>query len=161
VLIINSYFNLDAVILDRAVIVLAGLALLGLGVLFRLLFTNHWIRRSMAIFIFIIALASYANSLVVPTPSWIRVETISHHSESVRETGIIAPQISAGREEVSVPFQLSATLSDLPVAAATNPTSTPTATAAPTTILNPPCLTTTRVIPEVSDLCSVQFRQPR
>jgi len=161
VLVINSFSNLDMVILDRAVIVLAVLALLGLGVLFHLLFTNHWIRRSMAIFILIIALTSYANSLIVPIPSWIRVETISHHSESVGETGIIAPQILTLHEEITAPFQLTAYFNDPSLAAVTNPTSMPTAMATPTMILNPPCLTTPRVIPEILDICLFHSRQSR
>ena len=115
----------------------------------------------MAISIFIIALASYANSLIVPIPSWIRVETISHHSESVRDTGIIAPQISTVHEEVIVPFQLPAALSDPPIAATTNPTSTPTPTAVATMILNPPVLISTPVIPQDFNLCCLRSHQPR
>jgi len=161
VLIINGFSNLDVVILERAVIVLAVLALLGLGVLFHLLFTNPWIRRSMAIFILIIALTSYANSLIVPIPSWIRVETISHHSESVGKTGIIAPQILTLHEEITAPFQLTAYFNDPSLAAVTNPTSMPTAMATPTMILNPLCLTTPRVIPEILDICLFHSRQSR
>ena len=161
VLVINSFSNLDMVILDRAVIVLAVLALLGLGVLFHVLFTNHWIRRSMAIFILIIALTSYANSLIVPIPSWIRVETISHHSESVGETGIIAPQILTLHEEITAPFQLTAYFNDSSLAAVTNPTSTSTPTAAATMILNPPVLIPTPVIPQDFNLCCLRSHQPR
>ena len=69
---------------------------------------SHWLGVPWQFSIFIIALASYANSLIVPIPSWIRVETISHHSESVGDTGIIAPQISTLHEEITVPFQLPA-----------------------------------------------------
>ena len=83
-ILISSSSALNHVMPDRAVIVLAVLALLGLGFIFFLFLTRRWLRRSLVISIFIIALAAYANSFAVPIPAWIQVETISHQSDSVR-----------------------------------------------------------------------------
>ncbi len=161
VLVINSFSNLDMVILDRAVIVLAVLALLGVGFMFCLFLKSHWLRWFIAISIFIVTLASYANSLIVSIPSWIRVESVSYHSESVRDISVIAPKISTGQEEVIIPFQLPAALSDPPIAATTHPTSTPTPTAVATMILNRPVLISTPVILQDFNLCCLRSHQPR
>jgi hypothetical protein len=161
VILISSSSALNLVMPDRAVIVLAVVALLGVGFMFCLFLKSHWLRWSIAISIFIVALASYANSLIVSIPSWIRVESVSHHSESVRDISIIAPKISTGQEEVIIPFQLPAMLSDPPIAATTHPTSTPTPTAVATMILNRPVLISTPVIPQDFNLCCLRSHQPR
>ena len=161
VILIRSSSSLNLVMPDRAVIVLVVVALLGVGFMFCLFLKSHWLRWSIAISIFIVALASYANSLIVSIPSWIRVESVSHHSESVRDISIIAPQISTGQEEVIVPFQLPAALSDPPIAATTHPTSTPTPTAVATMILNRPVLISNPVIPQDFNLCCLRSHQPR
>ena len=161
VILISSSSALNLVMPDRAVIVLAVVALLGVGFMFCLFLKSHWLRWSIAISIFIVALASYANSLIVSIPSWIRVESVSHHSESVRDISIIAPKISTGQEEVIIPFQLPAALSDPPIAATTHPTSTPTPTAVATMILNRPVLISTPVIPQDFNLCCLRSHQPR
>ncbi|PWB50521.1 MAG: hypothetical protein C3F13_16345 [Anaerolineales bacterium] len=161
VIIISNLSALTVVMPALTVITLAGLALLVLGGLFYLLLTNHWLRRSLAIFIFTIAMTSYANSLVIPIPSWIHVETISYQSDSSKGIVVVTPQIATIYEGVTVASQMRAALNNPPIAAVTNPTSTPTPTGGPSTILNPPYLTATQVIPEVMNPCRFLSYQPR
>jgi hypothetical protein len=143
---------------DRAVIVLAILALLGLGFIFFLFLTRRWLRRSLAISIFIIALAAYANSFAVPIPAWIQVETISHQSDSVRNTRTVTSKISTFYQGLPASF-LSATLNKPPISGTSNPTSTPPPTAVATMILNPPVLISTPVIPQDINLCLPSISQ--
>lgn len=145
----------------RNVFVWAGLALLGLGLLLYLLLKSHWLRLSLAVSLFLIALMSYANSLVIPIPSWIQVETISHRSGSVSDSGVVTTQVMTVREMQIAAFQLLPTFRDPPIQAIANPTSTPAPTILPTMTVTPFVNLFTPSIPEVLDPCCLRSRQPR
>jgi hypothetical protein len=160
VILISSSSALNRVMPDQAAIVLAVLALLGFGFIFFRFLTRQWLRRSLVVSIFIIALVAYANSPIAPIPAWIQVETISHQSGSVRNTGMVTSQISTLNQGLTASF-LPATLSKPPISGTSKPTSTPTPTAVATMILNPPVLISTPVVPQDFNLCCLRSRQPR
>ncbi len=161
VILISNSSALALVMAGRTVIVWSGLALLCSGLVFYLIVSTQWLRHFLAVSIFILAFVSYANSLVVPIPSWIQVETISHRSDRVGDTGMVIPQISTVHQELTASFQRLAALNNQPVAEATTPTSIPTPIAVPTMILKPPVLISTPIIPEVLDPCCLRSHQPR
>jgi hypothetical protein len=158
VILISSLPALNRVMPDRAAIVLAVLVLLGLGFIFFLFLTRHWLRPFLAVSIFIIAMAAYANSLTVPIPPWIQIETISHQSDSFDNTSI-APEISNLNQVLPASF-LSAASNNSLISESSNPSSTPTPTIVATTILYPPVLISTPVIPQDFNLCCLQSLQP-
>ncbi len=160
VILISSSSALNHVMPDRSVIVLAVLVLLGLGFIFILFITRQWLRRSLVVSIFIITLVAYANSLIVPIPAWIHVETISHQSGSVRNTGMVTSQISILNQGLPASF-LPVSVNKPPISRTSNPTSTPTPTAVVTMILNRPVLISTPVIPQDFYLCCLRSHQPR
>jgi hypothetical protein len=161
VILISNSSALALVMAGRAVIIWSGLALLCSGLVFYLIVSTQWLRRFLAVTIFIIAFVSYANSLDVPIPSWIQVETISHRSDRVGDTGMVIPQISTVHQELTASFQRLAALNNQPVAEASTPTSIPTPIAGPTMILKPPVLISTPIIPEELDPCSLRSHQPK
>ena len=160
VILMSSSSALNHVIPDRAVIVLAVLVLLGLGFIFILFIIRQWLRRSLVVSIFIITLVAYANSLIVPIPAWIQVETISHQSDSVSNTGMVTSQISTLNHSAPASF-LAASMNKPLISRTANPTSTPTPTAVAPMSVIPPVLISTPVIPQDFDLCYLQSRQPR
>jgi len=160
VILISNSSALNHVMPDRSVIVLAVLALLGLGFIFFLFLTRQWLRRSLVVSIFIITLVAYANSLIVPIPVWIQVETISHQSDGVSNTAMVTSQISTLNQGLPASF-LPASLNKPPISGTCNPTSTPTPTAVVTMILNRPVLIFTPVIPQDFNLCCLRSHQPR
>ena len=161
VILISNSPALALVMTDRAVILWSGLALLCSGLVFYLIVSTRWLRYFLAVSIFILAFVSYANSLVVPIPSWIQVETISHRSDRVGDTGMVIPQVSSVHQELTASFQRPAALNNQPVAEATTPTPIPAPIAGPTMILKPPVLISTPFIPEVLDPCCLRSHQPR
>jgi len=161
VIVISNLSALALVMAGQTVIVWSGLALLCLGLVFYLIVSTQWLRYFLAISIFILAFVSYANSLVVPIPSWIQVETISHRSDRVGDTGMVIPQVSSVHQELTASFQRPADFNNQPGAEATILTSIPTPIAAPTMILKPPVLISTPIIPEELDPCCLRSHQPR
>lgn len=160
VILISSSSALNLVMPDRAVIVLAVLALLGLGFIFFLILTRQWLRCSLVVSIFIIALVAYANSLIVQIPAWIQVETISHQSDSVRNTDKVTSQISSPYQSSPASF-LTASSNKPLISRTSKPTSTPTPTAVANMILNSPVLISTPVIPQDFNLCCLRSHQSR
>ncbi len=142
--------------MDRAAIVLVVLALLGLGFIFLLFLTRQWLRRSLVVSIFIISLAAYFNSLIVSLPDWIQVETITHQSDSVRNTVLVTSQISTLNQGLPDSF-LPTPSNKLPDLG----NSTPTITAVATMIFNPPVLISTPDISQEFNLCCLRSHQAR
>lgn len=161
VILISNSSALALVMAGRAVIFWALLALICSGLVFYLIVSTQWLRRFLAISIFIFAFVSYSNSLFVPIPSWIQVETISHRSDKVEDTGMEFPQVSTVHQEVTASFQRPEALINQPVVEATTPTSIPAPIAVPTKILQLPVLISTPTIPEVLDPCCLRSHQPR
>ncbi|MDD5367555.1 MAG: hypothetical protein PHQ40_00595 [Anaerolineaceae bacterium] len=161
VILISNSSALALVMAGRTVIVWSGLALLCSGLVFYLIVSTQWLRYFLAVSIFILAFVSYANSLVVPIPSWIQVETISHRSDRVGDTGMVIPQVSTVHQELTASFQRLSVLNNQPGVESTTPTSIPTLIAVPTMILKSPVMISTRIIPEELDPCCLRSHQPR
>jgi hypothetical protein len=159
VILISGLPALNRVMPDRAVIVLAILALLGLGYIFFLFLTRQWLRRFGAASISIIALVVYACSLTAPIPSWIQIETISHQSDSFNNTSI-TPEISNLNQVFPASFQ-SATPNKPPISGSSDPASIPNLAIVEPFILNPPILISTPAITQDLNLCCLQSPQPR
>jgi hypothetical protein len=160
VILIISSSALNHVMPDRAAIVLTILALLGLGFIYFLFLTRQWLRRSLVVSIFIIYLAAYANSLIIPIPAWIQVETVSYQSDSVRNTGMVTSKISNLNQEFPISF-LPASMNRSLISGTSNPTSTPTPTVVVPMSVIPPVLISTPVIHQDFNLCYLRSHQPR
>ena len=145
---------------DRAVIVLIILTLSGLGIIFYLFLTKQLLRRFLAVSIFILSLAAYANSLIVPIPAWIQVETISYQSDGMRDASLVTSQFTPLNQGMSVSLT-SAFLNEPAISETPNPTSTPTPTVMATKTLLPPALIATTMSAQEFDLCCLHSRQPR
>ncbi len=160
VILVSSSSALNSVLSDRATVVLAVLALLGLGFIFFLSLSKQWKRRTLVTLIFIIALAAYANSLTVPISSLIQVETISHQSNVVSKTSFDTTFISTVNQRLPASFP-PASLNNPSILSTSNPISTPYPTVAVTMILNPPELISTPVIPQDLYLCCLRSPHSR
>lgn len=160
VILFSTSSALNLVMPDRVAIGLAFLALFGLGFVFYFFLARQWLRRSLAVSIFIVATIAYANTLTVPIPAWIQVETISHQSDISRDTSMVTFQISTQNQELPPSF-LPASLNMPPVSGNFILTSAPAPTAVATVILNRPVLISTSVIPQEFDLCCPRSRHPR
>jgi hypothetical protein len=161
VILISNSPALALVMVSRTIIVWSGLALLCSGLVFYFIVFTHWLRRLLAVSIFIIAFVSFANSLVVPIPSWLQVETISHRSDRAGDTSMVIPQISTVHQKLTASFQRPAALNNQPVAEATTPTSITTPTVLPTMTVTPIVFLSTPFVPEVLDPCCLRSHQPR
>lgn len=157
VIIISNSSALANVMPGRAVIFWSGLALLCFGLMFNFIVSTKWLRRFLAVSIFILAFVSYANSLVILMPSWIQVETISHRSDSVTDTEMAITQMTTTREEEIALFRTLG-IFRIPIVI---PTSIPTPTVLPTITATPIMLLSTPVIPEVMYPCCHRSHQPR
>jgi hypothetical protein len=113
--------------------------------------------RFLAVSVFILAFVSYANSLVIPIPSWIQVETISHRSDSVTDTGMAITQMTTVREEKIALLQPPGIFSITIV----TPTSIPTPTVLPTMTVTPIVFLSTPFVPDVLDPCCLRSPRPR
>ena len=160
VILISSSSALQLVMPDLAVILLAALAILGLGLIFYLFLTRQWLRRFLVVSIFVLTLVGRSNSLIVPLPSWIQVETISHHSNSVGVKDRAPTQIGMIFQGLPAYF-IPASSNKPPVSKIPISTLTPTPKVATIVILTPPVSISTMVITQEINPCCLRPRQPR
>jgi hypothetical protein len=161
VILIRYSSALAPVLPGRTVIVWTGLALLCLGGAVYLVVSSQWLRRLLAVAICLIAFVSYANSLVVPIPSWIQVETISHRSDGVMDTGMIISPMTTVREEHMDSALLPGAFNSPAIPEAASLTLTPTPTVLSTLPIIPPVLPSTPSVPEVFEPCCLHLHQPK
>ncbi len=161
VILIRYSSALAPVMPGRTVIVWSGLAFLSLGLVFYFVVSAQWLRRFLAVSIFILAFVSYANSLVVPIPSWIQVETISHRSDIMTDTGMVTSQMTTVRNEridsVLPPGAFNTPL----ITDVASLTLTPIPTVLPSMPAIPSVFLSTPFVPEVFGPCCLHLYQPK
>jgi hypothetical protein len=146
----------------HTLVVLMVLALLASGFLLFLSLSIKWLRRSLAVLIFLIVLAPYANSIPVQMPYWIQVQTITHNPASLSDfgNGSVSPMVVDHTQTVLSQSTLSIRLLPGSQNGTFVAVSTPTFSLTPTSTI-PVSTHTYSIDMEFIDPCCHRFQQPR